>query len=105
MPDLKARELWAVGPLIALIIVFGVYPQPLLNIINPAVHRTLVQTHSTDPVPPHPARVVVHVGKGVGGTVTGAVPGRAPAVANGTVTRAVLGPANTSALSQKGTAP
>jgi hypothetical protein len=60
MPDLKARELWAVGPLIALIIVFGVYPQPLLNIINPAVHRTLVQTHSTDPVPPHPARVVVH---------------------------------------------
>jgi NADH-quinone oxidoreductase subunit M len=58
--DLRARELWAVGPLIALIIVFGVYPQPLLNIINPAVHRTLVQTHSTDPVPPHPARVVVH---------------------------------------------
>jgi NADH-quinone oxidoreductase subunit M len=60
MPDLKARELWAVGPLIALIIFFGFYPQPLLNIINPAVHRTLVQTHSTDPVPPHPARVVVH---------------------------------------------
>src|SRR5262247_3395800 len=60
MPDLKARELWAVGPLIALIIAFGVYPQPLLNIINPAVHRTLVQTHSTDPVPPHPAKVVVH---------------------------------------------
>jgi hypothetical protein len=60
MPDLKARELWAVGPLIALIIVFGVYPQPLLNIINPAVHRTLVQVHATDPVPPHPARVVVH---------------------------------------------
>src|SRR4029077_16974938 len=55
MPDLKARELWAVGPLIALIIFFGFYPQPLLNIINPAVHRTLVQTHSTDPVPPHPA--------------------------------------------------
>src|SRR5215467_8246708 len=60
LPDLKARELWAVGPLIALIIFFGLYPQPLLNIINPAVHRTMVQTHSTDPVPPHPARVVVH---------------------------------------------
>ena len=60
MPDLKARELWAVGPLIALIIVFGVYPQPLLQIINPAVQRTLVQTHSTNPVPPHPARVVAH---------------------------------------------
>jgi len=60
LPDLKARELWAVGPLIALIIFFGFYPQPLLNIINPAVHRTMVQTHSTDPVPPHPAKVVVH---------------------------------------------
>jgi NADH-quinone oxidoreductase subunit M len=60
MPDLKARELWAVGPLIALLIFFGVYPQPLLNIINPAVHRTLVQVHATDPVPPHPARVAVY---------------------------------------------
>jgi NADH-quinone oxidoreductase subunit M len=54
-PDLKARELWAVGPLIALLIVFGFFPQPLLNIINPAVHHTLVQMHATDPVPPHPA--------------------------------------------------
>jgi NADH-quinone oxidoreductase subunit M len=60
MPDLKARELWAVGPLIALIIFFGFYPQPLLNIINPAVHRTLVQVHATDPVPPHPARVAIN---------------------------------------------
>ncbi len=54
MPDLKARELWAVGPLIALVIVLGVYPKPVLDIINPAVHQTLVQVHSTDPVPPHP---------------------------------------------------
>ncbi len=55
MPDLKARELWAVGPLIALVIVLGVYPKPLLDIINPAVHATMVGVHSTDPVPPHPA--------------------------------------------------
>jgi NADH-quinone oxidoreductase subunit M len=55
MPDLKARELWAVGPLVALLIVFGFFPQPLLNIINPAVRHTLVQVHATDPVPPHPA--------------------------------------------------
>jgi NADH-quinone oxidoreductase subunit M len=55
MPDLRARELWAVGPLIALIIAFGVYPKPLLDIINPAVHQTLVQMHATDPVAPHPA--------------------------------------------------
>jgi len=54
MPDLGARELWAVGPLIALIVVLGVYPKPVLDVINPAVHQTLVQVHSTDPVPPHP---------------------------------------------------
>ena len=59
MPDLKPRELWAVGPLIALIVVLGVYPRPVLNIINPAVHSTLVGTHSTDPVPPHPATAPV----------------------------------------------
>jgi NADH-quinone oxidoreductase subunit M len=69
--DLKARELWAVGPLIALIIVFGVYPQPLLNIINPAVSRTLVQVHATDPVPPHPSSaLVIHASKKASGKVT-----------------------------------
>jgi NADH-quinone oxidoreductase subunit M len=55
MPDLKARELWAVAPLIALIIVLGVYPKPVLDIINPAVNSTLTQVHSPDPTPPHPA--------------------------------------------------
>ena len=62
MPDLRPRELWAVAPLIALIIVLGVYPRPVLNIINPAVHSTLVGTHSTDPVPPHPVAPVSPVG-------------------------------------------
>jgi NADH-quinone oxidoreductase subunit M len=62
MTDLKARELWAVGPLIALLIFFGFFPQPLLNIINPAVHHTLVQVHATDPVPPHPAAVTARAG-------------------------------------------
>jgi NADH-quinone oxidoreductase subunit M len=58
MPDLRARELWAVGPLIALIIAMGVYPQPVLDLINPAVQHTLVQVHSPDPVPPHPAGAI-----------------------------------------------
>src|SRR5450755_3572711 len=62
MGDLKARELWAVGPLIALIVVLGVYPKPVLDIINPAVHQTLVQVHSTDPVPPHPASALQQKG-------------------------------------------
>jgi NADH-quinone oxidoreductase subunit M len=60
MPDLKARELWAVGPLIALIIFMGVYPRPVLDLINPAVHQTLSQIHETDPVPQHPAAGTSH---------------------------------------------
>jgi NADH-quinone oxidoreductase subunit M len=62
MPDLRARELWAVGPLLALIVVLGVFPQPVLKIINPSVHQTLAQVHSTDPVPPHPVTAVGHEG-------------------------------------------
>jgi NADH-quinone oxidoreductase subunit M len=54
MPDLRPRELWAVGPLVALLIVFGVYPKPLLDVINPAVRHTMVQLHATDPRPQHP---------------------------------------------------
>ncbi len=53
--DLRARELLAVVPLVALIIAMGVYPKPVLDVINPAVHSTLTQIHVTDPVPAHPA--------------------------------------------------
>jgi NADH-quinone oxidoreductase subunit M len=49
--DLNARELLAVGPLIALIVVFGVYPKPLTDMINPAVKATMVDVHRTDPIP------------------------------------------------------
>jgi NADH-quinone oxidoreductase subunit M len=55
MPDLKPRELWAVVPVIALIIAMGVYPKPVLDVINPAVRHTMTQIHATDPVPQHPA--------------------------------------------------
>src|SRR6516225_5140578 len=55
MADLRPRELLAVSPLIAAIIFVGVYPQPVLNIINPAVRVTMTQVHETDPVPAHPA--------------------------------------------------
>ncbi len=55
MKDLKARELLAVAPLIVLIVGVGVYPKPVLDIINPAVRVTMSQVHETDPVPAHPA--------------------------------------------------
>jgi NADH-quinone oxidoreductase subunit M len=55
IPDLRPRELWAVVPLIALIIAMGVYPKPVLDVINPAVNQTMTQVHMTDPAPAHPA--------------------------------------------------
>jgi NADH-quinone oxidoreductase subunit M len=67
--DLKARELLAVAPLIVLIIGVGVYPKPVLDIINPAVRVTMAQVHVTDPVPAHPA---------AGFTTTAAQKGTAP---------------------------
>jgi NADH-quinone oxidoreductase subunit M len=53
--DLRFRELAAVVPLVALIIAMGVYPKPVLDVINPAVQSTMSQIHVTDPVPAHPA--------------------------------------------------
>jgi NADH-quinone oxidoreductase subunit M len=55
LPDLRPRELWAVVPLIVLIIAMGVYPKPVLDVINPAVNQTMTQVHMTDPAPAHPA--------------------------------------------------
>ncbi|MER7755621.1 NADH-quinone oxidoreductase subunit M [Kitasatospora sp. NPDC097643] len=55
MPDLKARELAVVAPLVALTILLGVYPKPLTDLVNPSVNATLSQIHETDPAPAHPA--------------------------------------------------
>jgi NADH-quinone oxidoreductase subunit M len=53
--DLSHREKWVVAPLIAAFIVLGFYPQPVLDVINPAVARTLFYVGVTDPAPTHPA--------------------------------------------------
>jgi NADH-quinone oxidoreductase subunit M len=39
--DLDRRELAITAPLVALIIVTGVYPQPLVDLIRPAVAATI----------------------------------------------------------------
>ena len=46
--DLDRRELAVVTPLIALIIVLGVYPQPLLDLIEPAVSATMSDLGGTE---------------------------------------------------------
>ena len=45
------RELVVVAPLIALLLVLGVYPKPVLDVINPAVSHTLTTIDQPDPAP------------------------------------------------------
>jgi NADH-quinone oxidoreductase subunit M len=52
--DLRGREVWALAPLIALILFLGVYPKPVLDMINPAVTRTMQDAGQTDPAPTVP---------------------------------------------------
>ena len=40
IPDLRPRELAVVAPLLAVLIVLGIYPKPALDVINPAVAHT-----------------------------------------------------------------
>jgi NADH-quinone oxidoreductase subunit M len=51
MSDLRGREVLAVAPLIALMLVLGFYPKPLTDVINPAVGFTLEDAGVTDPAP------------------------------------------------------
>jgi NADH-quinone oxidoreductase subunit M len=49
--DLVPRELAVVGPLLALVLVLGIYPKPMLDIVNPAVEQTLTIVGVEDPAP------------------------------------------------------
>ncbi|WP_203926434.1 NADH-quinone oxidoreductase subunit M [Virgisporangium ochraceum] len=49
--DLSLREAAVVTPLIVLILVLGVYPKPVLDVINPAVQATLSDIGKKDPAP------------------------------------------------------
>jgi NADH-quinone oxidoreductase subunit M len=64
MKDLRPRELLAVVPLVALIVAMGVYPKPVLDVINPAVKSTMSQVKETDPTPAHPTLTTTSVQKG-----------------------------------------
>jgi NADH-quinone oxidoreductase subunit M len=51
MSDLRGREVLAVAPLIALMLVLGFYPKPLTDVITPAVEATLQDAGRSDPAP------------------------------------------------------
>ncbi|NUT19402.1 MAG: NADH-quinone oxidoreductase subunit M [Hamadaea sp.] len=52
--DISKREILVVAPLIALLLLLGFYPKPVLDVINPAVSVTLQQDLGVqDPAPTH----------------------------------------------------
>ena len=51
LTDLLPRELTVVAPLIALLLILGFYPKPVLDVIDPAVGHTLSVVQQTDPAP------------------------------------------------------
>ena len=51
LSDLRPRELAVVAPLIAMLLILGIYPKLALDIINPAVDHTLTEIHQSDPAP------------------------------------------------------
>ncbi|WP_082899856.1 NADH-quinone oxidoreductase subunit M [Rhodococcus phenolicus] len=59
--DLVPRELVVVAPLIALLIVLGLFPKPALDVIDPAVTHTMTTIGQTDPVPTAPGPVLTGV--------------------------------------------
>src|SRR5262245_43833090 len=49
--DLKAREIVALAPLLALIVVLGFFPKPALDVLNPTVDGLLEHVGVHDPAP------------------------------------------------------
>jgi NADH-quinone oxidoreductase subunit M len=55
--DLEPREVAALAPAIVLIVGLGFYPQPVLNVINPAIDEVVSQVGDGDPAPKSPTEL------------------------------------------------
>ena len=51
IPDLRGREITALVPIVLLTLVVGIWPAPVLDVVNPAVDWTLEVVGVTDPPP------------------------------------------------------
>ncbi len=51
LPDLRPREVAAMAPLLALILVLGFFPKPALDVLNPTVEKILDHVGVSDPQP------------------------------------------------------
>jgi NADH-quinone oxidoreductase subunit M len=49
--DLTVREKIAIAPVVAVIIALGIYPAPLLNVINPIAAQIVESAGFVDPAP------------------------------------------------------
>lgn len=50
MRDLNVREIGVLAPLVVLVVLLGVYPAPMLDVITPSVEATMSEVGVTDPV-------------------------------------------------------
>ncbi|WP_245597229.1 NADH-quinone oxidoreductase subunit M [Jiangella gansuensis] len=64
MADLRTRETVVVAPLIALILLVGFFPKPLVDVIDDAVEPTLVEVDIDQPEPLAPVAEPVEEGTG-----------------------------------------
>ncbi|MGH1563688.1 NADH-quinone oxidoreductase subunit M [Mumia sp. DW29H23] len=53
--DMVPREIVAIAPVVVLLIGFGLFPQPILDVVNPAVAETLDHVQIGDPEPQTPS--------------------------------------------------
>ena len=51
MKDLGGREVIALMPIVVLTLLLGLFPAPILNVVNPAVDRVMTTIGATDPSP------------------------------------------------------
>jgi NADH-quinone oxidoreductase subunit M len=54
LKDLNFREVFAIAPLVVLIVGFGLYPKPVVDIIKPAIETTMQHVGVTDKAPQIP---------------------------------------------------
>ena len=50
MKDLNLREKISIAPVIAIIVVMGFYPKPVLDLINPTSAKVVVDAGYSDPI-------------------------------------------------------
>jgi NADH-quinone oxidoreductase subunit M len=53
-PDLSRREVAVLAPLVVLILLMGIYPKPVIDVITPSVNATMTEVGLSDPITAQP---------------------------------------------------